>query len=66
MVDSELTELIHSNEDPEDIFELIDLIGELIFFLKLHEGFGSFGLVYKALQKTTGEIFAIKIVNVAH
>ena len=31
MIDRELGELISSNEDPEEIFELIDLIGTQIF-----------------------------------
>ena len=45
--DNELTPL---NEDPEETFELLDLIG-----------FGSYGVVYKALHKLSGEIYAIKI-----
>ena len=33
MVDNEIKELISSPEDPEEIFELIDLIGKQNYFL---------------------------------
>lgn len=65
MTDKEIGKLISSSDDPENRFELIDLIGlSLPVFITLSTlGFGSYGLVYKALDKQSGELFAIKIVN---
>ena len=65
MVDAELAELISSKDDPEDLFELINLIG-MSSFIPNYAKVLDLSLVYKALQKTTGEIFAIKIVNIVH
>lgn len=44
---------IISEEDPEDLFELLEQLGE-----------GSFGQVFKALHKETGNIVAVKILPV--
>jgi serine/threonine protein kinase len=43
-----------SEEDPEELFELLEQLGE-----------GSFGQVYKALHKETGNIVAVKVLPVA-
>jgi serine/threonine protein kinase len=45
--------IIISEEDPEDLFELLEQLGE-----------GSFGQVFKALHKETGNIVAVKILPV--
>lgn len=42
-----------SEQDPEQLFDLLDLLGE-----------GSYGSVYKAVHKFTEQIYAIKIVSV--
>ena len=47
----DLREVITAQEDPEQIFEILDLLGE-----------GNYGSVYKALHKPTGELVAVKIV----
>ena len=52
MQDSVLREMV-SEQDPEQIFELLDLLGE-----------GSYGSVYKAVDRKSSELYAIKIVNV--
>jgi serine/threonine kinase 4 len=44
--------IIKKDEDPEEKYDLLELIGE-----------GSYGQVYKALDKENGELFAIKIVK---
>jgi serine/threonine protein kinase len=49
---SKLNSII-SEEDPEDLFELLEQLGE-----------GSFGQVFKALHKETGNIVAVKILPV--
>lgn len=46
-----LADIITADKDPEEIFEILDLLGE-----------GNYGCVYKALHKETGELVAIKIV----
>lgn len=51
MQDSVLKEMV-SEQDPEQLFELLDLLGE-----------GSYGSVYKAVDRKTSELYAIKIVN---
>ena len=43
---------IHSNEDPEDIFDIIQPLGE-----------GAYASVYKALDKRDGELVALKIMK---
>ena len=45
--------IIISEEDPEDLFELLEQLGE-----------GSFGQVFKALHNETGNIVAVKILPV--
>ena len=52
MQDTNLKELV-SEQDPEMLFELLDMLGE-----------GAYGSVYKALHKFTGELYAIKIIKV--
>jgi len=44
---------IVSDKDPESLFDIIEILGE-----------GSYGVVYKAKNKTNGIIYAIKVVNV--
>ncbi|KAL4495229.1 hypothetical protein ABPG72_007336, partial [Tetrahymena utriculariae] len=46
-----LAQIISMDDDPEEIFEILDLLGE-----------GSYGQVYKALHKQTGELVAVKMV----
>lgn len=60
------------DDDPEEIFEILDLLGKstgfvmrkLISFCTDHQstGQGSYGMVYKALHKKTGELVAVKMV----
>eukprot|EP01017_Pseudomicrothorax_dubius_P012797 TRINITY_DN15424_c0_g1_i2.p1 TRINITY_DN15424_c0_g1~~TRINITY_DN15424_c0_g1_i2.p1 ORF type:complete len:513 (-),score=63.97 TRINITY_DN15424_c0_g1_i2:110-1648(-) len=45
-----INDLITTNEDPEEVFELIELLGE-----------GSYGSVYKAIHKSSSTAVAIKI-----
>ena len=45
---------IISEQDPEELFELLEQLGE-----------GSFGQVFKALHKETGNIVAVKILTVS-
>jgi len=47
---NEISDLITEKADPEDVFELLDVLGQ-----------GSYGSVSKALHKETGELYAIKI-----
>ena len=44
--------LINKSDNPEEKYELLELVGE-----------GSFGEVYKALDKDSGELLGIKIVK---
>ena len=48
-----LDNILISEEDPEELFELLDQLGE-----------GSYGQVFKALHKETGNIVAVKILPV--
>ena len=45
-------ELINKTDNPEEKYELLELVGE-----------GTYGEVYKALEKDTGELIGIKIVK---
>ena len=47
----QILSLVHTHEDPTDIFELLNPLGE-----------GSYGYVYKGINKKTGQPVAIKIV----
>ena len=49
-----IPDIITSFEDPEKIFEVLELLGE-----------GSYGSVYKALHKESGNIVALKIVPIS-
>ena len=40
---------IIANQDPDEIYEILELIGQ-----------GNYGEVYKALDKNTGKVVAIK------
>eukprot|EP00357_Protocruzia_adherens_P026888 CAMPEP_0114997738 /NCGR_PEP_ID=MMETSP0216-20121206/15074_1 /TAXON_ID=223996 /ORGANISM="Protocruzia adherens, Strain Boccale" /LENGTH=619 /DNA_ID=CAMNT_0002362169 /DNA_START=329 /DNA_END=2188 /DNA_ORIENTATION=- len=53
MTHLKLTDVVKSTEDPEEIFSLLDKIGE-----------GTFGDVYKALHKPTGNIVSAKIIEI--
>eukprot|EP00164_Ancoracysta_twista_P002618 GFYU01003484.1.p1 GENE.GFYU01003484.1~~GFYU01003484.1.p1 ORF type:complete len:722 (-),score=174.42 GFYU01003484.1:127-2169(-) len=53
MSGGEIGDLV-SNEDPSERFELVERLGK-----------GSFGSVYKARNKTTGELVAIKLVSLS-
>ncbi|KAG7388958.1 hypothetical protein PHYBOEH_007651 [Phytophthora boehmeriae] len=44
---------IQRNEDPEDVYEVLERIGE-----------GSYGKVYKAMTKSNAEVVALKVVPV--
>jgi serine/threonine protein kinase len=48
-----MSNIVYLQEDPEAIFEKLEILGE-----------GSYGTVYKALNKKTGKIHAVKIVPV--
>jgi len=50
MSDPNLTDII-TNVNPEEIFELLELLGE-----------GSYGSVYKGRHRSSGNIFAVKII----
>lgn len=50
----DITDIITSFEDPNKIFEVQEQLGE-----------GSYGSVYKALHKESGNIVALKIVPIA-
>ena len=50
----DITDIITSFEDPKKIFEVQEQLGE-----------GSYGSVYKALHKESGNIVALKIVPIA-
>ncbi|KRX04396.1 Protein kinase-like domain [Pseudocohnilembus persalinus] len=47
-----LWDILTANDDPEETFEILDLLGQ-----------GNYGSVYKALHKSTGELVAVKIVH---
>jgi serine/threonine protein kinase len=47
---NEIADLISEKNDPEEVFEILDVLGQ-----------GSYGSVSKALHKETGELYAIKI-----
>lgn len=49
----QILSLVKIHEDPTDLFELLDPLGE-----------GSYGYVYKGMNKKTGQLVAIKIVPV--
>jgi len=49
-----MNDIVETESDPEDLFELIELLGE-----------GNYGQVFKALYKQTGSTVAIKIVPVS-
>jgi len=44
-------EITYLKEDPEEIFEKLEVLGE-----------GSYGSVFKALNRTDGKIYAVKVV----
>lgn len=46
----EIADLISAKNDPEQVYELLDILGQ-----------GSYGSVHKALHKQTGQLYAIKI-----
>lgn len=46
----EIAHLITEKNDPEEVYELLDILGQ-----------GAYGSVSKALHKETGQLFAIKI-----
>jgi serine/threonine protein kinase len=48
-----LDDVITTNEDPEDLFQLLEKLGQ-----------GNYGSVYKALHKNSGSIVAAKIMNI--
>ena len=50
-MEKDLREVITAQDDPEEIFEILDLLGE-----------GNYGSVYKALHKPSGNLVAVKIV----
>ena len=49
-----LAGIIDSDQDPDELFERIELIGQ-----------GTYGQVFKALARETGNIVAVKIVPVS-
>jgi len=53
-LDFSLEDIVTSFENPEEIFEVLEQLGE-----------GSYGSVFKALHKETGQIVALKIVPIA-
>ena len=46
-------EFISNQEDPEEIFQMLEKLGQ-----------GSYGSVYKVLHKVSGKIMAAKILNI--
>ena len=51
-MEMKLNGIVNKDDNPEDKYELLELIGE-----------GSYGQVYKALDKESGELYGIKIVK---
>ena len=54
-------DFITTNEDPEELFQLLEKLGKLI--LKV-QGQGTYGSVYKAWHKSSGNTVAAKIMSV--
>ncbi len=48
-----LSDYISNKDDPDEIFQILEKIGE-----------GTYGTVYKVLHKQTGKIVAAKILDV--
>jgi len=57
-----LNDIITTDEDPEELFQLLEKLG--IKFKYYILGQGNYGSVYKALHKESGTIVAAKIMHV--
>jgi serine/threonine protein kinase len=52
MSSEKLNDYISAHDDPEEIFQILEKLGQ-----------GTFGCVYKVLHKPSGNIVAAKILN---
>jgi serine/threonine protein kinase len=53
MDNNNFNEFISTNEDPEELFQLLEKLGQ-----------GTYGSVYKAFHKSSGKTVAAKIMSV--
>jgi serine/threonine protein kinase len=60
-MDLNLNDYITTQDDPEELFQLLEKLGTIN---KVNLGQGTYGSVYKALHKDSGKIVAAKIISI--